>query len=403
MYKLTATAVRKAKPKSKIYKVFDGGGLHVKVKPCGAKYWHYDYRFAGNRRTLALGVYPQISLKEARMKHRKAHNLVEQGIDPSLQRRVNKQSQNQAIANNFEVIANEWFETKMQNKSEGHRKRTLNALKKDLFPRIGNRPVSDISAPELLSVLRKIEARGAVEMAHRTKRIAGWVFGYAIVSGRAERDPSKDLEGALQTPIRKHLAAITDPKEVSKLMIAIDSYNGSMVVKAALQISPLLFQRPGEIRSMEWSDINWELKRWEIPAEKMKMDRPHVVPLSKQTLDILRDLHPYTGHGKHVFPSPRGSSRCLSDNAIRMAIRTLGYDRETMSAHGFRAMARTLLDEALGFRVDWIEHQLAHAVKDPNGRAYNRTKHLEGRAEMMQAWADYLDKLKCEALKVNPH
>jgi integrase len=397
MHNLTATAVKQAKPKSKIYKMFDGGGLHVKVKPCSAKYWRYDYRYMGTRRTLALGVYPTVSLKEARKRHQEARNLLDQGIDPARQKQAKKQIACQTTANSFKAVATEWFATKMPDKSKGHRKRTLSVLKKDLFPTIGNRPVSDISAPELLSALRKIEARGAIEMAHRAKRIAGRVFGYAIVTARAERDPSKDLDGALKNPLRTHLAAITTPSEVGKLMIAIESYDGSQVVKAALEISPLLFQRPGEIRSMEWGDINWELNRWEIPAEKMKMREPHVVSLSKQALAILTNLYPYTGTGNYVFASPRGNSRCLSDNAIRMALRTLGYAKETMSAHGFRAMARTLLDEVLGFRVDWIEHQLAHAVKDPNGRAYNRTAHLEGRKAMMQAWADYLDKLREKA------
>ena len=397
MHNLKAAAVKQAKPKARIYKIFDGGGLHIKVNPSGAKYWHYDYRYMGMRRTLALGVYPQVSLKEARKRHLDARNLLDQGIDPLRQKQANKQTLQDARSDSFETIAIEWFETKMQNKSEGHKKRTLSVLKNDFFPVLGKQPISDISAPELLSALKRIKARGAIEMAHRAKRIAGWVFGYAIVTGRAERDPSKDLDGALQNPIRKHLAAITTPSEVAKLMVAIDGYAGSQVVKAALQMSPILFQRPGEIRSMQWKEINWEQKRWEIPAEKMKMSRPHIVPLSKQALAILMDLKPYTGKGSYVFPSPRGNSRYLSDNAIRMAIRTLGYDKETMSAHGFRAMARTLLDEVLGYRVDWIEHQLAHAVRDPNGRAYNRTAHMEGRTEMMQAWADYLDKLKCTA------
>ncbi|RLA38790.1 MAG: integrase [Gammaproteobacteria bacterium] len=400
MAKLTATEVKQAKPGDKMRKLTDGGGLYLQILPTGARYWRYDYRYASKRKTLALGVYPEVSLKKAREKHQEARDKLSQSIDPGEQRKVEKLTRNFAAADSFEAVAHEWFEVKMHDRSQSHKDRTMSALEKDLFPSLGNRPISNITAPELLASLRKIEERGAVETAHRAKQTAGQIFRYAIVTGRAERDPSGDLKGALKNPTRKHLAAITDPTEVGKLLLAIDGFKGTPAVRAALRLSPLLFQRPGEIRHMEWAEIDWEAKRWEIPAKKMKMGQPHIVPLSQQALEILRELHTLTGRGKYVFPSARGASRCLSENGVRSALRTMGYDNDTMTPHGFRAMARTLLDEVLDYRVDWIEHQLAHAVKDPNGRAYNRTAHLEGRAQMMQAWADYLDALKNQQLRM---
>jgi integrase len=336
------------------------------------------------------------------VRHQEARNKLNQGIDPAEHRKVEKLTRNLAAADSFEAIALEWFGAKMHDRSQSHQKRTLSALEKDLFPPLGNRPIASITAPELLAALRKIEDRGAVETAHRAKQTAGQIFRYAVVTGRAERDPSGDLKGALKNPKKNHLAAITKPEEVGRLLVALDGFTGTPAVRAALLLSPLLFQRPGEIRHMEWAEIDWEAKRWEIPAEKMKMRQPHIVPLSQQAIEILHELHPLTGRGKYVFPSARGASRCLSENGVRTALRTLGYDNDTMTPHGFRAMARTLLDEVLGYRVDWIEHQLAHAVRDPNGRAYNRTAHLEGRAEMMQAWADYLDRLQLEGKVITP-
>ena len=394
MGRLTATGVKQAKAGDNVRKLTDGGGLHLQVQPTGARYWRYDYRYAGKRKTLALGVYPEVSLKKAREKHQEARGKLSKGIDPGEQRKVEKLTRHIAAADSFEAVAREWSQTKMCDKSKSHQNRTMRALEKDLFPCIGNRPISSITAPELLASLRKIEERGAVETAHRAKQTAGQVFRYAIVTGRAERDPSGDLKGALKDPKKKHLAAITEPAQVGRLMLAIDGYTGTAAVRAALRLSPLLFQRPGEIRHMEWTEIDWEAKRWEIPAEKMKMRQPHIVPLSQQALGILLELHPLTGRGRYVFPSARGASRCLSENGVRTALRSMGYDNDTMTPHGFRAMARTLLDEVLEYRVDWIEHQLAHAVKDPNGRAYNRTAHLEGRAKMMQDWADYLENLQ---------
>lgn len=396
MGKLNATQIKNASPSDKSYKMTDGAGLYLFVHTNGSKYWRYDYRYAGKRKTLALGIYPDISLKHAREKLVDARRSLDDGIDPGERRKVEKLTRTIAAADSFEAVAEEWFAAKMADQSLSHQSRTKSALERDMYPFLGNRPIASITAPELLSVLRKIEQRGAIETAHRAKQTAGQVFRYAVATGRADRDPSADLKGALKNPKKKHLAAITDPKEVGRLMMAIEQFQGSAVVHTALRISALLFQRPGEIRAMQWDEINWEKKRWEIPEEKMKTRQPHIVPISTQALELLREIHLLTGRGKYVFPSARGASRCLSENGVRTALRTMGFDNDTMTPHGFRAMARTLLDEELGFRVDWIEHQLAHAVRDPNGRAYNRTKHLEGRAEMMQAWADYLEKLRSQ-------
>lgn len=397
MGKLTATGVKQAKPEDKAIKLTDGGGMYLLINPNGSKYWRYNYRFAGKRKTLAIGTYPEVSLADARKRHLAARESLANSIDPCEVKKIDKLTRHIAAAESFEAIGREWFQQNMEGKSDSYHDRTLRILEKDLYPYLGTRPIAHITAPELLAVLRRIENRGAVDIAHRAKQTSGLIFRYAIATGRAERDPSRDITGALKNKRKTHHAAITDPKEVGKLMAAIDSYTGTLVVMTALKLSPLLFQRPGEIRHMEWSEINWEQRRWEIPAEKMKMRVDHIVPLCQQALDLLTELQRLTGRGKYVFPSARGASRPLSENGVRTALRTIGYANDQMTPHGFRAMARTILDEVLNYRVDWIEHQLAHAVKDPNGRAYNRTAHLEGRTKMMQAWADYLDRLKDEA------
>lgn len=398
---LTATEVKQAKPKEKAYKLADGAGLFLLVNPKGAKYWRYKYRYAGKEKMLALGVYPEVSLKLAREKHQDARQRLSKGIDPSELRKVEKLTRHIATADSFEAVALEWFNQLMPEKSKSYHDRTERILRKDLFPVLGNRPIKSITSPELLASLRRIEARGANDIAHRAKQTAGQIFRYAVATGRAERDPSSDLKGALKPRNKKHHAAITDPKEVGRLLLAIDGFEGTEVVKTALKLSPLLFQRPGEIRHMEWAEIDWDMKRWELPAEKMKMKLPHIVPLSEQAIELLQALYPITGRGEYVFPSARGRSRALSENGVRTALRTIGYTNEQITPHGFRAMARTILDEVLGVRVDWIEHQLAHAVKDPNGRAYNRTSHIEARAKMMQDWADYLDSLRVIATNGN--
>jgi len=394
---LTATQTKQAKPRKTPYKLTDGKGLYLQVQPNGSKYWRLAYRFDRKQKTLALGVYNDVSLAEARESAMDAKKLIRNGVDPSRQRRQEKISKNGG--DTFKAISLAWFGSKMDGKSDRHRQRAMSILKVDLFPKLGRLPISEVTAPELLAALRKIESRGAIDIAHRAKSQAGQIFRYAIASGHCERDVSADLKGALkEKPKTTHRAAITDVIELGTLMNAIDHYKGTPTVCAALKLSALLFQRPGEIRRMEWSEINWGEEMWSIPAEKMKMDRDHIVPLSTQALEALKDVYLLTGSGRYVFPSQRGPSRPLSDNGVRTALRTMGYDNQTMSAHGFRATARTILDEVLKIRVDYIEHQLAHAVKDPTGRAYNRTKFLEERKKMMQAWADYLDQLRTRSI-----
>jgi len=387
---LTALQAKQAKPRDKDYKLSDEKGMYLHVKKSGSKYWRLKYRMDGKEKLLAIGVYPDTDLKKARDKRDDARRLLADGIDPNAVKQSSKQARRQALADSFEVVSLEWYAKQHPHWSKSHSDRVLRSIQRDLIPHIGSKPLNDLSPVDVLHTLRRVEARGAIETAHRVKQVAGQVFRYGIATGRAERDPTQDLAGALQKPIEKHLAAITNPAEVAQLMKAIDGYRGTPTVEAALKLSPLLFCRPGELRHLEWQEVNWEEARIEIPAEKMKLKEPHIIPLASQALEILKELEPLTGNGLYVFPSARGRSRPLSDNGVRTAIRSLGYDNETMTPHGFRAMARTLLDEVLGFRIEWIEQQLAHQVKDANGRAYNRTKHLKQRAEMMQVWADYL-------------
>ena len=400
MQKLTATAVKQAKPKSKAYKLSDGGSLYLLVNSQG-KYWRYDYRFADKRKTLAIGVYPDVSLKSAREKHQNAREGLASGIDPNTQKQAERVAQKNALANSFEVIALEWLKIRGV-KSKGGDKRLNRLLQKDLFPYIGKRPISRITSTDLLKALRRIENRGAIDTAHRAKQIAGMVFRYAVATGRAERDPSVDLKGALAKPAKTHFKSIIEPDKIAPLIVAIQNYQGTPVVMAALKLSPLLFCRPGELRHLEWSEVKFKNTRIELPAEKMKVGKPHIIPLSTQAIDTLKELRLITGRGKYVFPSARGASRPLSDNGVRTALRTLGYTNQQISPHGFRAMARTVLDETLNFPIHWIEHQLAHSVKDPNGRAYNRTKYLSQRQQMMQTWADYLDGLASGSNNVIP-
>ena len=391
MQKLTATAVKQAKPKAKPYKLADGGGLYLHIKTAG-KYLRYKYRFAGKEKLLALGTYPEISLADARKLHQAARENLADGKDPSAHKKATSAATQAVLANSFELLAIEWSKTRSK-KSDGTEKRQNALLEKDLLPHLGKRPIADIKAPELLKTLRKIESRGAIETAHRAKRLAGQIFRYAVATGRAERDPSVDLKDALTQPTKSHFKSITEPAEVGPLIAAINNYQATPVVMAALKLTPLLFCRPGELRHLEWTEVNFAEARIEIPASKMKMSEPHIIPLASQAIAILEELQPITGRGKYVFPSARGASRPLSENGVRTALRTLGYTNDQISPHGFRAMARTILDEILSFPVDWIEHQLAHSVTDANGRAYNRTKHLPQRKKMMQVWADYLDGL----------
>jgi integrase len=314
------------------------------------------------------------------------------GDDPSENKKAQRATRRQSAGNSFEVIAREWFEKFSTTWASGHSERILSRLKRDVFPWIGNEPITELTAPKLLSVVQRIEERGALETAHRTLGTCGKVFRYAVATGRAERDPSGDLRGALP-PIRgKHFAAVTDPDEVGPLLRKLDGYEGTLVVRCALRLAPLVFVRPGELRRARWADVDIQSADWRFTVTKTETE--HIVPLSKQAVEILGEVEPLTGRGEYVFPSARGRNRPMSSVALLAAMRSMEIPKETMSGHGFRAMARTILDEVLHVRPDFIEHQLAHAVRDPNGRAYNRTAHLAERREMMQQWADYLDELK---------
>jgi len=389
---LTDAGIRKAKATDKPQKLADGGGMYLLLNPNGSRWWRLDYRFSGRRKTLSLGTYPDTGLADAREKRDAARKLLAAGVDPSAQRKAEKAAGEERAANSFEVVAREWMGR--QTWVDDYRVKVESRMVNDVFPYIGKRPVAELSAPEFLQVARRIEERGAVESAHRALQMCGQVMRYAIATGRAERDPAADLRGALASPQVQHHAAITDPHELGGLLRAIEGYSGDPATRAALKLSALLFVRPGELRHAEWAEIDLEAAEWNIPAGKMKMRQPHLVPLCEQAVAILRELQPLTGRGQYVFPGGRSPRRPMSNNAINAALRRMGYGTDTMTAHGFRATARTMLDEVLGYRVDYIEHQLAHAVKDPNGRAYNRTAYLPERRKMMQGWADYLEMLK---------
>lgn len=393
---LSDMKVKTAKPKDKPYKLSDNDGLYLLVTEKGNKWWRFKYRFDGKEKLLSLGTYPEISLADARQRRDELRKQVAKGIDPGAVRKAKKQTNIQE-AESFEVIAREWHGRFKPTWTLGHAKTIIDRMERDLFPWIGKRPIAEIKAPELLTAMRRVESRGALETAHRIRTIGGQVFRYAVATGRAERDPSGDLKGALPQPREKHRAAITEPAEVGKLLKAIDDYSGSYIVKCALKIAPLVFVRPGELRHMEWTELDFDNAQWNIPAGKMKMKEPHLVPLSKQVLEILTELKGLTGTSPYCFPSGRSYHRAMSNNAILAALRRMGYEKDEMSGHGFRAMARTILDEVLQIRPDFIEHQLAHAVRDTNGRAYNRTAHLNERRKMMQVWADYLEGLKNNA------
>jgi len=391
--KLTAIQVKQAKLSDgkKQIKLADGGGMYLLVKVAG-KYWRLDYRFDGKRKTLAMGTYPEVNLKDARERRDEARKLLANDIDPSEHRKAKKAAKVKRSANSFEVVAREWFAKHAPNWVPSHADRIIRRLERDIFPRIGGRPIADVTAPELLDAVRRIEKRGALETAHRALGNCGQVFRYAVATGRAERDPSGDLRGALPPVKSTHFASVTEPKKVAEVLRALDGYEGTFTVCCALRLAPLVFVRPGELRTAEWADIDLDAAEWRYTITKTNTQ--HIVPFSRQAVDILRELYSLTGHGRYVFPSARSIARPMSDNAILAAMRRMGVGKDEMTGHGFRAMARTILDEVLGFRPDFIEHQLAHAVRDPLGRAYNRTAHLPERKQMMQAWADYLDDLR---------
>lgn len=392
---LTDTKVKKIKLDGKPRKLFDGGGLFLLVTPSGGKLWRLKYRFGGTEKLLTVGTYPQTSLAEARQKRDDARALLEKGIDPGDTKKAQKAAEVQETET-FEVIAREWHTKFSPSWAQSHGSKIIRRLELYVFPWLGNRPIRSITAPELLAALRRIEAKGNLETAHRTQQNCGQVFRYAVATGRAERDPSADLRGAIPPASGKHFASITDPKEIGGLLRSIDSYRGSIVTRCALQLAPLVFVRPGELRHAEWSEMDLDAAEWRIPAEKMKSGVLHIVPLSRQALDVLREIHPLTGHGRYVFPSPRTNKRPMSSNAVLSALRRMGYEKDEMSGHGFRSMASTLLNEQ-GWNRDAIERQLAHSERNSVRAAYNYAEFLPERKRMMQAWADYLAAIKSGA------
>ena len=393
---LSDAAIRAIRPPERPYKLFDERGLYLLVQPSGGRWWRLKYRLAGKERGLSLGTYPDISLKTARQRRDEARALLAKGIDPSAARKVEQFQQDQTL----EGVAREWASNRSTSWAKSHSSAVIRRLERWVFPWLGSRPIGEVSAAELLAMLRRIEERGRLETAHRVRGYCSQIFRYAIATQRAERDVAADLRGALQSPIKRHHAAITEPKALGALLRAIEGLEGTFVVSCALRLTPLLLVRPGELRHMEWGEVDREAGLWTIPGKKMKMGRDHSVPLANQTLSILDELKLLTGGERYVFPANRGRGRPMSENTVNAALRRLGYGKDEVTAHGFRATARTLLDEVLGERPDIIEHQLAHAVRDPNGRAYNRTAHLPERRQMMQRWADYLESLRTGAAVV---
>jgi integrase len=396
MPQLTDVATRTAKPSDKTQRLYDGGGLYLEITPAGGKYWRFKYQFAGKEKRLALGVYPAVSLKAARDARDEARTQLQRGSDPAALKKTRKARQVLENNNTFEHIAHAWFEKAYADKADITRQKVTTRLQQDVYPWLGWMPVADIKPSDIISVITRIEQRGAVDLAARTFNYIQRILQYADTLELVPRDVSASIDISLVLSKRsvKHHAAITSPAEVHAMMRAIQGFTGSYITRCALLMSAYTFVRPGELRHAAWADINLDDALWIIPAAKMKMGADHVVPLATQAVAVLRELHRLTGSGDFVFPSERSRQRPMSENTVNAALRRMGYTKDEMTAHGFRATARTLLDELLGFRPDFIEHQLAHAVRDPNGRAYNRTAHLEERRKMMQVWADWLEVTK---------
>ena len=399
---LNDTAIRNAKPGEKPVKMFDVDGLFIIITPTGGKWWRFRYKFDGKEKLLSLGVYPDVGLKDARTKRDDARKLLAKDVDPGEHRKAMKAAKVERSANSFEVICREWLEARKQTVEASQHAKTLARMENDVFPWLGSKAITEITAPDVLKVLRRIDERGARYSAHRVRSEISRAFRYAIATGRAERDPCPDLKGAIQPAKETHFAAITEPPAVGELLRAIDGFKGTFVVRCALLLSPMLFTRPGELRKAEWASFDLDKSEWRYFINKTKTE--HLVPLSVQAVVILRELHALTGDGRFVFPSARGNDRPMSDAAVNAALRRMGYDTRTeITGHGFRAMARTILHEELHVKPEVIEHQLAHSVPDALGTAYNRTKFLKERKVMMQLWADYLDKLKAGADVIRLH
>ena len=395
---LTDITIRSTKPGAKPKRLFDSGGLYLEVSPSGSKLWRLKYRIAKREKRLAFGIYPEVSLKDARAKRDEARKLLAAGVDPGVQRKM-MELQN---ASGFEAVAREWFTKFSPSWSPDHAERVIRRFERDVFPWMGARPIGEITAPELLTALRRVENRGVVETAHRVMQNCSQVFRYAVATGRTERDPTADLRGALPPVKGNHFASITDPKAIGELLRAINGYQGSFATQCALRLAPLVFVRPGELRRAEWAEFDLDAAEWRIPASKMKMRVIHVVPLSAQAVSILRELHPLTGGGKYVFPGTRTKDRPMSENTVLAALRRMGYGTNDMTGHGFRSMASTILNEQ-GWNRDAIERQLAHAERGNVRAAYNYAEHLPERQQMMQQWADYLDKIKAGAEVIPLH
>ncbi len=392
---LSDTAVRNAKPGEKQRKMYDEKGLYLIVHPNGGKWWRFRYKLDGKEKTISIGVYPDVTLSKARKRRDEYRVVLADGGDPSFHKKTKKQTEKESRENSFEAITREWLDRSSVKWVESYTVKLTSRFERYIFPRVGNKPITEVTAPELLQALRHIESTGAHESAHRTHQNCSQVFRYAIATGRADRDPAADLKGALIPAKTKHHASITEPAKVGELLRAIDSYQGEFITKCGLQMIPYVFVRPGELRHAEWSEIDFDLAEWHIPAEKMKMPAKQIVPLSDQVIAILESLHPLTGRWKYVFPGIRSKQRPMSENTLNAGLRRLGYTKEEMTSHGFRSMASTLLNEQ-GFNRDWIERQLAHTERDSVRAAYNYAEYLSERKRMMQHWADYLDNLRAD-------
>lgn len=404
---LTDIVVRNAKPSKKTIRFYDSGGLYLEVSPSGGKWWRIKYRFNGKENRLSLGTYPDVPLagrkdkstgewiSGARDKRDRIRQLLADGIDPGQHRKAAKAAKADRATNSFEAVARDWFAKYSPRWAASHSDKIIKRLENDVFPWLGGRPIAEINAPEVLKVLHRIEGRGAMDTAHRALQNCGQVFRYGVATGRVLSDPCRDLRGAL-TPLKhEHFAAITEPKQVADLLRAIGGFRGTFIVQCALRLAPLFFVRPGELRKAEWAEFDLEKAEWRYLVTKTKTE--HLVPLASQAVAILRELHALTGQRRNVFPG-RDPHKPMSDAALNAALRRMGYDTKTeITGHGFRAMARTILHQELGFAPEVIEHQLAHRVPGSLGAAYNRTKFIKERRAMMQRWANYLEKLKAGA------
>jgi integrase len=386
---LTDTSIKAARTREKPYKLADGGGLVLLINPNGSRWWRLRYRYQGREQMLSLGTYPDVALKRAREKRAESRRLLADGINPGAKRLAERQ----ASTDSFEAIALEWFAKQKPNWADSHSDKIIARLEADLFPWLGNKPIGGITAAELLACLRRVEARGAIDTAHRAHQNAGQIFRYAVATGRAARDPSGDLRGALAPAKHGHFASITEPDKIGALLRAIHGYEGSLVVRCALRLSPLVFVRPGELRAAEWSELDLAKAEWRIKPDRMKARVLHIIPLSRQAVQVFEEIQPLSGDTRFVFPSERTWTRPMSENTVNAGLRRLGYSKTDITAHGFRSMASTLLNEQ-GWNRDAIERQLAHGERDAVRAAYNYAEHLPERRRMMQTWADYLDGLR---------